>query len=45
LSDWEKNVKGLKRREEGNLVFEHVKEGGLAGIIETEEENLGFFLP
>jgi len=38
-------VKRVKRREEGNLVFEHVKESGLAGVIETEEENLGFFLP
>ena len=34
-----------EEREEGNLVFEHVKEGGFAGIIETKEENFGFFLP
>ena len=30
---------------ERNLVFEHVKEGGLSGIIEAEEKNLSFFLP
>lgn len=27
------------------LVFEHVKESGLSGIIETEKENLSFLLP
>lgn len=35
----------LMLRDDSNLVFEHVEKGGLASIIETEEENFGFFLP
>lgn len=28
-----------------HLVFQHVKKGGLASIVETQEKNLGLFLP
>ena len=38
---WYFDVKG----EEPHLVFEHVKKCGLPCIIETKEENFGFFLP
>lgn len=41
----ERKMKQASKQSPTNLVFEHVKKRGLSGIIKTEEEDLGFFLP
>jgi hypothetical protein len=34
-----------RKASDTNLVLEHVEEGGLAGVVEAEEEDLGVLLP
>ena len=36
---------GKKGRNDWNLVFQHMKEGGFSCIIEAEKEDLGLLLP
>lgn len=45
IPELKKEAFGEKRKKKQNLVLEHVKKSGLAGIVEAEEKDLGFFLP